>query len=50
MRYALIWPDGFLHHLLGGTTLAGDPPLVLVADAGVRALGGKGPGARTDRG
>ena len=37
MRYVLICPDDFLHHLLGGTTPAGDPPLYLVADAGVRA-------------
>ena len=50
MRYVLICPDGFLHHLLGVTTPAGDPPLYLVADAGVRALGGNGPGAGTDRG
>ena len=59
MRYVLICPDDFLHHLLGGTTPAGDPPLYLVADAGVRArimerflraLGANGPGAATDRG
>ena len=37
MRYVLICPDDFLHQLLHGTALAGDPPLYLVADPGVRA-------------
>lgn len=37
MRYVLVCPDGFLYHLLHGTTLSGDRPLYLVADAGVRA-------------
>ncbi len=37
MRYVLICPDDFLHHLLHGATLAGDPPLYLVADPGVRS-------------
>ena len=44
MRYVLICPDDFLHHLLGGTTPAGDPPLYLVADAGVRARIARGGG------
>jgi nanoRNase/pAp phosphatase (c-di-AMP/oligoRNAs hydrolase) len=37
MRYLLICPDGFLHHLLSGTPLPGGPPLYVVADPGVRA-------------
>jgi len=44
MRYVLICLDDFLHHLLGGTTLAGDPPLYLVADAGVWARIARGGG------
>jgi len=44
MRYVLICPDDFLHHLLGGTTPEGDPPLYLVADAGVRARIARGGG------
>ncbi len=36
MRRVLICPDDFVYHLLHGTTPAGDPPLYLVADAGVR--------------
>ncbi|MBI2152208.1 MAG: bifunctional oligoribonuclease/PAP phosphatase NrnA [Candidatus Rokubacteria bacterium] len=36
MRYVLVCPDDFLHQLLHGTTVAGDPPLYLVAESGVR--------------
>lgn len=37
MRYILVSPDDFLHHLLRGTAFPGDPPLYLVADPGIRA-------------